>query len=137
MEVNQYLPAGFVIANRYKVIRPLGTGGMASVYLAEDVVLGETNVAVKVLRQTGQFKDDLVHRFLREVKRDWPALHAELGRPGPLYVLTLGWLVALRCRPLFGSTPPGLCIEPVPEHRAWPAHLTRSVALRRCVSPQR
>ena len=35
-------------------------------------------------------------RFLREVKRDWPALHAELGRPGPLYFLTLGWLTPSR-----------------------------------------
>lgn len=35
-------------------------------------------------------------RFLRAVRRDLPALHAELGRPGPLYFLTLGWLTPSR-----------------------------------------
>lgn len=80
MEVNQYLPAGHTIANRYKVIRPLGTGGMASVYLAEDIVLGETQVAVKILRQSGNFKDDLVHRFLREVKLTHKINHENVVR---------------------------------------------------------
>lgn len=35
-------------------------------------------------------------RFLREVKLELPALHAELGRPGSLYFLTLGWLTPSR-----------------------------------------
>jgi hypothetical protein len=34
--------------------------------------------------------------FLRGVKRDLPALHAELGRPGALYFATLGWLTPSR-----------------------------------------
>jgi hypothetical protein len=35
-------------------------------------------------------------RFLREVERELPLLHAEIGRPGPLYFLTLGWLTPSR-----------------------------------------
>jgi hypothetical protein len=35
-------------------------------------------------------------RFLRSVKRDLPSLHAELGRPGALYFVTLGWLTPSR-----------------------------------------
>jgi len=79
-EGHQFLSAGHVIANRYKILRPLGTGGMASVYLAEDIVLGETNVAIKVLRQGGQFKEDLVHRFLREVRLTHKINHENVVR---------------------------------------------------------
>ena len=35
-------------------------------------------------------------RFLRSVKRDLPSLHAELGRPGALYFVALGWLTPSR-----------------------------------------
>lgn len=40
---------GTKINNRYSIIRTLGEGGMANVYLAYDTIL-DRNVAVKVLR---------------------------------------------------------------------------------------
>ncbi|MCD8506570.1 MAG: hypothetical protein LRY37_06085 [Alkalibacterium thalassium] len=36
------------ISNRYKIIREIGSGGMAQVYLAEDQIL-ERHVAVKLM----------------------------------------------------------------------------------------
>ena len=56
-----------VVNNRYKVVRVLGGGGMARVYLAHDEVL-ERDVALKVLRE--QFADDeeFVERFKREAQ---------------------------------------------------------------------
>jgi eukaryotic-like serine/threonine-protein kinase len=56
-----------VVNNRYKVVRVLGSGGMARVYLAHDEVL-ERDVALKVLRE--QFADDeeFVERFKREAQ---------------------------------------------------------------------
>ena len=39
---------GTILSNRYKIIAELGSGGMAWVYLAEDLVENE-RVAVKVL----------------------------------------------------------------------------------------
>ena len=39
---------GQKINNRYEVIRLLGEGGMANVYLGEDTILNR-NVAIKVL----------------------------------------------------------------------------------------
>ena len=80
MENSQYLPAGQLIGNRYKIIRPLGSGGMASVYLAEDMVLGETHVALKILRRGPQFKDEIVHRFLREVRLTHKINHENVVR---------------------------------------------------------
>ena len=41
--------AGYAINGRYRIIRSLGEGGMANVYLAYDLIL-EREVAVKLLR---------------------------------------------------------------------------------------
>ena len=58
---------GEVLGNRYKLLRELGAGGMAWVYLAQDQV-ANTLVAVKILYP--QFNRDMsyVERFQREAK---------------------------------------------------------------------
>ena len=58
---------GKIIGNRYRVLREIGSGGMAWVYLAEDVKSDQL-VAVKVLYP--QFGEDLsyIQRFNREAK---------------------------------------------------------------------
>jgi eukaryotic-like serine/threonine-protein kinase len=42
------LPAGFVVNGRYKIIKNLGSGGMATVYLAEDQQNSNFKVALKI-----------------------------------------------------------------------------------------
>jgi serine/threonine-protein kinase len=56
-----------VVGGRYRVVRKLGGGGMADVYLCEDLTLGR-HVAIKVLLQ--RYLDDptFVERFRREAK---------------------------------------------------------------------
>src|SRR3989442_4221133 len=52
---------------RYKVVRKLGAGGMANVYLAEDQELGR-RVAIKILNERHANDDQFVERFRREAK---------------------------------------------------------------------
>lgn len=62
------LEKGAIIADRYDVVRLIGSGGMASVYLAKDLQLEGQKIAMKILHK--QFADDKVYvqRFLREVQ---------------------------------------------------------------------
>jgi eukaryotic-like serine/threonine-protein kinase len=52
---------------RYKLLSPLGTGGMAMVYKAQDLSLGRL-VAVKILRETLTNDPDFLARFQQEAR---------------------------------------------------------------------
>lgn len=56
---------GYAVSGRYQIIRPIGEGGMANVYLAQDLIL-DRQVAVKVLRLDLRNDPNTVRRFKRE-----------------------------------------------------------------------
>lgn len=56
---------GELIDNRYEILKSVGEGGMANVYLAYDTIL-EREVAVKILR--GDLSDD--EKFIRRFQRE-------------------------------------------------------------------
>src|SRR5437667_11188652 len=56
-----------VFDGRYLIIRKLGAGGMANVYLAEDQELGR-RVAIKILDDRHAADDSFIERFRREAK---------------------------------------------------------------------
>ena len=56
---------GQTINDRYEVIRSIGEGGMANVYLGYDTIL-DRNVAIKVLRGDLSNDEKFVRRFQRE-----------------------------------------------------------------------
>src|ERR1700741_4157719 len=58
---------GSVFDGRYKIVRKLGAGGMADVYLAEDQELGR-RVAIKILNDRHAADDSFIERFRREAK---------------------------------------------------------------------
>jgi serine/threonine protein kinase len=80
-----HLPDGYIIGSRYRIIKPLGSGGMASVYLAADEMLCESSVAVKVLRTPRNFGKDTIHRFLSEVR-----LTQEINDPHVVRTFAIG-----------------------------------------------
>lgn len=57
--------ANYTLAGRYRIIRPLGEGGMADVYLAHDLIL-DRDVSVKLLRLDLRDDAGTMRRFQRE-----------------------------------------------------------------------
>ena len=61
------LSKGQKINERYEIIKSIGEGGMANVYLAEDTIL-DRKVAIKVLRGDLENNEKFIRRFQREAK---------------------------------------------------------------------
>ena len=68
---------GTKIGGRYKVISLLGTGGMAHVYLARDLIL-DRDVAVKILRFDFQNNKEALRRFQREALSTTQLIHPNI-----------------------------------------------------------
>ena len=61
------LEPGTVVANRYRISRAIGRGGMGEVFAAENIRTGRP-VAVKLLRADSKSKSSAVERFRREAR---------------------------------------------------------------------
>ncbi|HQP36203.1 MAG TPA: serine/threonine-protein kinase, partial [Polyangiaceae bacterium] len=61
------IPVGTVLADKYRVTREIGRGGMAAVYEAQNVDIGK-RVAVKVLNPELTHSTVVIERFLREAR---------------------------------------------------------------------
>ncbi len=61
------IEAGTIVANRYRVTRPIGRGGMGEVFAAENTRTGRP-VAIKVLHADAKAKASAVERFRREAR---------------------------------------------------------------------
>ena len=70
---------GQVIAERYRIVRKLGEGGMGEVYLAEHVRMGSP-AAIKVLRRSLMGDASSVGRFLREAQNASRVNHPNVAR---------------------------------------------------------
>lgn len=61
------LSSGEVLIGRFKIIRCLGSGGMGTVYRADDLRLGDT-VALKVVRSHLRKEQEVMFRFRTEIR---------------------------------------------------------------------
>lgn len=68
---------GYILSERYKLLKTLGEGGMANVYLAHDLIL-DRDVAVKVLRLDLQNDPDTKRRFQREAMATTELVHPNI-----------------------------------------------------------
>src|SRR3954465_13507362 len=104
---------------RYRIVRKLGTGGMANVYLAEDEVLGR-RVAIKILNDRHAGDDQFVERFRREAKNAASLSHPNIvsiydrGQAEGTYYIAMEYLDGRSLKELIvarGPAPVNVAIE--------------------------
>lgn len=74
---SEEIPAGYVVAHRYRVGERLGKGGMGTVYLAEHLTVGR-KVAMKVLTRDWSANPSVARRFRAEARAASAAGHANI-----------------------------------------------------------
>src|SRR5947199_4323543 len=104
---------------RYRIMRKLGTGGMANVYLAEDQELGR-RVAIKILNDRHANDDQFVERFRREAKNAAALSHPNIvsiydrGEAEGSYYIAMEYLDGRSLKELIvsrGPAPVGVAVE--------------------------
>jgi len=88
---------GSVVDNRYRVLRRLGSGGMADVWLAEDTHL-QRQVALKVLHARYLQDQEFISRFQREAEHAAGLQHPNIvavfdrGQDGPVNYIAMRYV---------------------------------------------
>ena len=77
--------AGLVVADKYELLRPLGSGGMGEVWVAHHLSL-DIDVAVKFIGDVGSQESGLAERLLEEARNT-----ARLGHPAIVRALDFGY----------------------------------------------
>jgi eukaryotic-like serine/threonine-protein kinase len=104
---------------RYRIVRKLGTGGMANVYLAEDQELGR-RVAIKILDNRHAADDSFIERFRREAKNAAGLSHPNIvsiydrGEAEGTYYIAMEYLSGRSLKELIvsrGPTPVRIAID--------------------------
>src|ERR687887_153744 len=110
---------GQVFDGRYRIIRKLGTGGMANVYLAEDEEWGR-RVAIKVLDERHTQDEQFVERFRREAKNAAALSHPNIvsiydrGQSNGTYYIAMEYLEGRSLKELLvtrGPTPIRVAVD--------------------------
>jgi serine/threonine protein kinase len=71
---------GELFAERYRIVSTLGKGGMGTVYLAEDTLLNNSQIALKVLHPQLNQDQKQLQRFYREVQFARKVTHPNIVR---------------------------------------------------------
>ncbi|WP_460267385.1 protein kinase domain-containing protein, partial [Clostridium tertium] len=85
------------ISGRYQILRVIGGGGMANVYLAEDIIL-DREVAIKILRFDYANDNEFIRRFRREAQSasslDHPNIVSiyDLGEEDDIYYIVMEYV---------------------------------------------
>lgn len=78
-QVAERYGAGQVVGEKYTLLRPLGEGGMGTVWVAHDAVL-DVQVALKLVTLEGKGKDTRAQRLLDEARTAARVVHSAIVR---------------------------------------------------------
>jgi eukaryotic-like serine/threonine-protein kinase len=103
--------SGALVDGRYRILRRIGSGGMADVYAAEDTHLGR-EVALKVLHRRFAQDQEFVERFRREAKAAAGLSHPNVvgvfdrGEHEGTYYIAMEYLTGRTLKEIVGSEAP-------------------------------
>jgi serine/threonine-protein kinase len=132
-----------VLDGRYRVVRKLGTGGMATVYLAEDQELGR-RVAIKLLDERHAQDAQFVERFRSEAKNAAVLSHPNIvsiydrGAANGTYYIAMEYLEGKTLKELLverGPTPIRVAIDYMHQILAALAFAHRNGIVHRDIKP--
>src|SRR5215471_17153337 len=128
---------------RYRIMRKLGTGGMANVYLAEDQELGR-RVAIKILDDRHASDEQFIERFRREAKNAAGLSHPNIvsiydrGEAEGTYYIAMEFCDGRTLKELInarGPTPPRVAIDYARQILAGVGHAHRHGIVHRDIKP--
>ena len=135
---------GQKINDRYEVIRSIGEGGMANVYLGYDTIL-DRNVAIKVLRGDLSNDEKFVRRFQREALSASSLAHPnivemyDVGEDDGLYYIVMEYIDGITLKQLLkkrGSLTLSEAIDIMLQLTDGMAHAHDSYIIHRDLKPQ-
>src|SRR5579859_506563 len=112
-------PEGTVVADKYRIVRHIGSGGMGHVYEAEHRILSGKRVALKSLRAELRKRPGMEQRFLQEARVAAELRHPHIvvvedvemdARLGPVMVMELLRGTTIERRLRVGRLPAAECV---------------------------
>ncbi|WP_050614731.1 Stk1 family PASTA domain-containing Ser/Thr kinase [Bacillus testis] len=103
------------IYGRYRIIEMIGGGGMANVYLAEDMIL-EREVAIKILRMDFSNDEEFIKRFNREAQSATSLAHPnvvsiyDVGEEDHIYFIVMEYVSGMTLKQYI-QTHPNIPVE--------------------------
>ena len=135
---------GQKINDRYEIIRSIGEGGMANVYLGHDIIL-DRNVAIKVLRGDLSNDEKFVRRFQREALSASSLAHPnivemyDVGEDDGIYYIVMEYVEGKTLKQLLkkrGSLTLSEAIDIMSQLTDGMAHAHNSYIIHRDLKPQ-
>lgn len=132
------------ISGRYKILKMIGGGGMANVYLAHDMIL-DRDVAIKILRMDFSDNENFIRRFNREAQSATSLAHSnivsifDVGEEGDIYYIVMEHVEGLTLKKYIQQNSPlsvHKVIEIMKQLTAAIAHAHQNNIVHRDIKPQ-
>ena len=132
------------INDRYKLIKMVGGGGMANVYLARDMIL-DRDVALKILRMDFNNDEEFIKRFNREAQSATSLAHPnivsiyDVGEDGDIYYIVMEYVEGMTLKQYIQKNDPipiETAIDIMKQITAAISHAHQNGIIHRDIKPQ-